>query len=409
MYGHPERPLARKGGARVLGERVEHAVRQALGGKVLTLAGMVGRSRGQRVLLHGACLRDLALGAADLGRHLQLAVAGDALGYARELARRTRGRWVPRWAGEAAAEVRVGGVVLEIGVLTGGVLPFLANREFTIEGLGFDVSEPTGLLDAWGGLDDAAGRRLAPTGARPLTAGTLLRGLVLELEHRLEAAPRLKGAAGRLFAPEELRGLPPETFHTLFTPALVPGRAGWFRDGRLERVLSSWIRPCGSAPRVPDHRLLEAFDRLEGGLAARQVQERGVRPGAGLPAAARLLGLYASRRPGPDHLGGRWIDWAASTGPFGYDALGEGLATSGAVTRTLAGLAAAARDLQERGFPRRIPRCEGRADVVRASAALVLAALEEAAPARGDVAVLGPDPLTALVRLVGIRLPARAA
>ncbi len=406
MHGHPLKPFARKGAARILAERVEAAITRGWAGRMLAAFGRIGRDRGQRVLVFGRALGEVALGSEDLPRRIPLAVQGDVLGFARELARRTGGTWRPGVEGAVAATLRLPGATLEFQLLEGGVLGFLSRAETTFDALGYDLTEPGTLHDAWGGLDDAAHRRLVPGPGVDLEDPARALGLLgLELEHRLEPSPRLAARLRTLGTAEAMAGVDPLRFWSAFDPHLGRWASSRFADGRLGAVLTAFLVarevPVVSVP--PDLPFLVEVERLEDGLAARQVQDSGSDAGCGLPGAVRLLGLLA-RRLGLDRLP------PPGTEPrFSTRGLAGALGRSDPGVGALARVAGEAGRLAALGFPVRVegPPKE-RPDRIRASGALLAAALAEAHPRDGTVAVLRPEPVGALIRLLGVRRP-RAA
>lgn len=391
--------MRRRGGARVLERRLLQQLTRGRAAVHLAALGCLGRSLGQRVLLHGSVLRDHALGQGwRLGDGFELAVSGDVLGFARDLVARHGGRWWPTVHGPGAAVVQQGGRTLVLEGLRGGLFPFLAARPYTVDGLGYDLTEPGGILDGWGGLEDAAQRRLVPSGDQDPGAGPgpLLRGLTLELRLGLDPSPRLVAAMPRLGQPDFMARLPPLVFWDLVDGFLVPGGAAAFRDGRLSLALSAFLEGRGEAPPRPrpeDAALLEVMDSLEHALRQGQILERGCPGGAGLSSAARLAALLRLRAPGRSLA-------ASRLGPL----LGRGAG----VARALEALDHGVTRLLELGFPYRPGgRAPGR-DPIFAAAALLAAASAVREPGAGTVARIMPDPGVALRCLLGPRVP-RAA
>jgi hypothetical protein len=351
------------------------------------------------VVVHGEWLaRWLLEPTRSLGATRELAVSGDVLGFAEAWAAQVgpAARWVPTVQGPAAAELTVARHTWRLGVLRGGVLSFLGSRPFTLDGIGFDLTEPGEVLDAWGGLDDLSRRRLVPSGDRHLAEdpGALLRGLVLELELGLDPSPRLTAAQERLRESARLRGLAPEVFWDLVDPFLAPGRGEAWRDGRLGATLSAYLearRLPVEDPAPDDARLLSAMDHLEVELGRSQTHEHGLRRGAGLASAARLVALLDARLP---------ETWPAGLGPR--------LGRPRAAARALEAVRDEARDLAAQGFPNVLPPRAPGDSARRAAAALLAAARASLVPDPADVARIPPDPARQLVRFLGIRTP-RAA
>lgn len=397
MHGYPLSSAARSAPARVLARRLLEYLALGPWSRELDALGALGQARGQRVLVHGEWLARWLLEPTRVrGLPRDLAVTGDVLGFAEAWAASRRGRWVPTVQGPAAAELTVGGSTWRLGVLRGGVLSYLGSRAFTLDGIGFDLTEPGQVLDAWGGLDDLARRRLVPSGDRHLAEdpAALLRGLALELDLGLDPSPRLTAAQERLRDPARLRGLAPEVFWDLVDPFLAPGRAAAWRDGRLGACLSAYLatRRLPVAPGTPDDAgLLDALDRLEAELGQAQTHERGLRRGAGLGSAARLVGLLEARLPG--------------TWPAG---LGARLGRPRAAAQALRAVRDMAHDLAAEGFPDQLPTHRPGDPARWGAAALLAAAWASQVPDPGDVARVRPTPGRQLIRWLGIRIP-RAA
>lgn len=404
MFGHPRQPGAPRGGARVLEKRIRQVLSREPLHRNLAAYGELGRRRRQRVLLHGSLLREVALGG-NPGPEttLELAVSGDTLGYAMALAEAGGGRWWPSVQGRETALVNHGGRSVSLSLLREGILPFLSERDFTVDGLGVDLTEPGSdpwpVRDAWGGLEDATRRRLVPSGDLDPSASpaVLLRGLGLELSWGLDPSPRLAAAYPDLGEPDFLSSLEPVVFWELLDPFLSPGSARSFRDGRLGRALTAFLAARGGSPLSPtaeqDLELLAALDRLEEGLVAGQVQERGQRPGAGLSSAARLVGLLELRREGD---------------PPPLRELRRSLGRGEALARTLARVWQEARQLLRDGFPYRSPPPLLVPDPVQAAGALLAASLASVEPRAEDCLRAPLRPVEALRAFLGIRVP-RAA
>lgn len=397
MHGHPLRPLRRRAPARVLARRLlERLTLGPLGGELEAL-GALGLERGQRVLVYGEWLaRWLLEPTRSLGATRDLAVSGDVLGFAEAWAARVGARWVPTVQGPAAAELSLGHTTWRLGALRGGVLSFLGSRSFTLDGVGFDLTEPGEILDAWGGLDDMTRRRLVPSGDRRVAQdpAALLRGLALELDLSLDPSPRLTSAQTRLVEPARLRGLTPEVFWDLLDPFLAPGRAAAWKDGRLGACLSAYLasrRLPVVAAAADDAPLLQALDRLEAELGQSQTRELGLRRGAGLASAARLVAMLDARLPGA---------W-----PVG---LGARLGRPRAAAEALSAVRELAADLAAEGFPDHVPPRRPGNPARQGAAALLAAARASMVRDLGDVARVRPEPGRQLVRYLGIRIP-RAA
>jgi hypothetical protein len=280
----------------------------------------------------------------------------------------------------------------------GGIFPFLAARSYTLEGLGYDLTEPRGILDGWGGLEDATRRRLVPSGdldpgAHP---AALLTGLALELRLGLVPSPRLAAAYPRLGLPEFMAGLPPLAMWDRLDEFLLPGGHAAFRDGRLGAALSAFLEGRGlppPRPRPEDAGLLGAMDALEEGLSAGQIQERGQPGGAGLSSAARLAGLLCLRAPGR---------------PLRAHSLQEPLGRGARMARTLEAIDTGAGELMALGFPfRSLGTAPGR-DPAFAASALLAAAWVAVEPVPADLARPRPDGRRALLALLGPRVPLAA-
>lgn len=405
MYGHPFQPLTRRGAARVLAERIEGAVRLGSWSHAARALGTLGLDLGQRVVVHGPAMAAVALGDEAAAGEWDLAVQRDPLGFVREVARRAGGTFLPVVHGHQVATLRLAGARFRVGLLEGGVLGFLARAPLTIDGLGLDLTEDHGLLDARGGLQDAARRRLVPGGAGRPSASTAVRALGLSARLGFELSPRLANAARDLVAPGGLDGVAPRDLWDALDPALARGASGAFRGGQLTGLLDAWCRARGlegGFDDPPDRRFLEACDRIEAGLAARQVGPRPGASGCGLSAGARLLGLLALRL-GHDRV-------PLEDPRYGHRALVEVLGRTPQAAASLARIAARAARLAAAGFPfHGKPPGLGAEPVVEAAAGLLTAALTVAAPFRADVARCAPDPVDALVRLLGLRAPALAA
>jgi len=186
------------------------------------------RERGVPAYLVGGWIRDALLGRES--RDLDLAVAGDPLVLARELARRLHGTCVPLHEAPPIARVVLAEEGrpwrLDIASLEGSLDQNLARRDFTVDAMALPlekVAEPWSLsdvLDPLGGLEDLKRGlvRMVDPGAFKEDPVRLLRAvrLAAQLDFQVEAgtlqqverdAPLLSGVAGERVRDELLKTL----------------------------------------------------------------------------------------------------------------------------------------------------------------------------------------------------------
>lgn len=404
MFGSLPRPTASKPASSDSSQALVLQLEEGPSGRWLRSLGTLARGQGKRLLLFGSHLSALAFGKDVRGLAVDLAVSGDCLGFVRDVAQRLRARACPRVEGSAVARIQAAGQELRFHSLDQGIFSFLASRDFSFEALGLDLSEPAGLIDAWGGLQDAKRRLLSPLPKTDLRQPRfLLKALRTELSLGLEPSPRLLVQYPRLMVPEILSSLPAFLFWEEIDPFLVPGQSAAFQDGRLSGVLDAFFESRGVflLERRQDLDLIEAMDEIEGRLKAGQIPEAGRLGGAGLSSAARLLGLIALRQFGP-----HWqqLD-PAREGKLHQSCYQIG--RPAALARVLVSIHRRAKELAQAQFPREVPQGIPR-DALTGAAGLWILGLREVARRRGDVALFPLDGVRALKRLLGPRVP-RAA
>lgn len=137
-----------------------------------TLTGMA-RDAGIEAYVVGGTVRDVLLGRAT--RDIDLAVAGDALAWARRVADRLGGHFVVLDDVQAVARVVLeepAGVYVDVAALQGTAEQDMRRRDFTIDALAVPLGEPR-VLDVCGGLADLDARLVRMNGEEVLDADPL--------------------------------------------------------------------------------------------------------------------------------------------------------------------------------------------------------------------------------------------
>jgi len=147
----------------------------------------------QGTALVGGAVRDALLN--RLGPHpdLDLVVAGDAIGFAKDAARRWGGTCVVLDAGHGIARLVIQGWTIDLAAQEGGSLKAdLKRRDFTVNAIALPLQEGATLVDPTGGLEHLQRRQLVAVQEANLVADPLrlLRGLRLASELDFELEPQ---------------------------------------------------------------------------------------------------------------------------------------------------------------------------------------------------------------------------
>lgn len=193
------------------------------------LLALARRHRVQ-VYLVGGTVRELALG----GRtpDLDVAVSGQTLELARELAQVLGGTFVLLDEKERTARVVAGPEILDLAEFRGpDILADLGGRDFTINAMALDLAallagEPPQLIDPFGGLADLQAGQVRLVAAANLAADPLrlLRAYRFAASHDFEVTPETEAAIARL-APA-LSQVAGERLHYELFQLLATPRAG---------------------------------------------------------------------------------------------------------------------------------------------------------------------------------------
>ncbi len=263
--------LRRQGGGGAPRERA------ASSDEMLAALAAILRGQGVEGWLVGGTVRDREFGC--YSPDIDLAVAGDAAGIAREVAAALGVPWFALSHEHQAFRV-VGrdGHVDVAAVRGGGILADLAQRDFTVNAMAIPLGGAA-LLDPFGGLGHLRERRLVAVSDRifsedPLRlmrAARFSHVLGLRLDPKLELAVRSQCEAVRRAAPERVAS---EMFLTLAAGGAGAAVRMWDGLGLLRAVLPELGEAEGNAAAA-------LLDELEGTLA--DLPDR-------FPDAAPLLG-----------------------------------------------------------------------------------------------------------------------
>jgi poly(A) polymerase len=161
-------------------------------------------ARGLQVYLVGGSVRELALG--RQAPDLDLAVSGQTLDLARELAAALQGTFVLLDEGERTARVVAQGEILDLAEFRApGLDGDLRGRDFTVNALALDLEAILGLtplrvIDPLGGLEDLSRGLIRMVGAANLEADPLrlLRAYRFAATHSLTITPETEAAIAGL-------------------------------------------------------------------------------------------------------------------------------------------------------------------------------------------------------------------
>lgn len=164
----------------------------------------LARNRGVQVYLVGGTVRELLL----KGRtpDLDVAVSGQTLELARDLAQALGGTYVLLDEKERTARVVAGEDILDLAEFRGPNLTAdLGGRDFTINAMALDLAkllsgEPPELIDPWGGLADLEGGRVRLVAEANLAYDPLrlLRAYRFAATHGFTVTPETEAAIRRL-------------------------------------------------------------------------------------------------------------------------------------------------------------------------------------------------------------------
>ena len=207
-------------------------------------------ARGVRVYLVGGSVREMALGrpAPDL----DLAVSGQTLELARELAGELSGAFVLLDEGERTARVVARGEILDLAEFRAPTLEGdLKGRDFTINAVALDLEailglKPLEVIDPLGGLEDLSRGLIRMVAAANLAADPLrlLRAYRFAATHGLKLTPETE-AAIRRFIPENSPEWPESAAIRSFSccwgrPGPAPSWSGWTGSASWGRFSRSW-------------------------------------------------------------------------------------------------------------------------------------------------------------------------
>ncbi len=254
----------------------------------------------QGTALVGGAVRDALLNRLGPCPDLDLVVPGDAIGFAKEAARRWGGTCVVLDASHGIARLVIQGWTLDLAAQEGGSLEAdLGRRDFTVNAIALPLEGEASLVDPTGGLDHLQKRQLVAVQEANLVADPLrlLRGLRLSTELGFELEPQSQGwierhaslvgcvAGERVLAeleklaaaPEGHRGLQACQAMGLLNPWSSDPGAQASLDGLSEQ--NAWSRGLGNEElgwALPLARLAALFGRqaLDGLRSSRRLQQR---------------------------------------------------------------------------------------------------------------------------------------
>jgi poly(A) polymerase len=216
------------------------------GRRSLRVLQELAAARKAKVYLVGGSVRELALGRTAPDQ--DLAVSGQTLELARELAGALEGTFVLLDEGERTARVACRGELLDLAEFRApGLEGDLRGRDFTINAVALDLDAILGLtplrvLDPLGGLEDLSRGLIRMVAAQNLAADPLrlLRAYRFAATHGLELTPETEAAIAGLareFSRVAGERVHQELFLLLGAPRAAPILARMDRVGLLTRIL----------------------------------------------------------------------------------------------------------------------------------------------------------------------------
>ena len=250
------------------------------------------REGGQALYLSGGSLRDLRLGREP--HDIDLTVPGGGMAFARELAERLGGAFVPLDEREDVGRAVVRGLTVDVAAFREGAASIEADlrlRDFTVNALAADLGvllagrEATPIIDPCGGLTDLEARviRLCHDAAFVADPLRMLRAYRLAAALDAALAPETGAAVRRdaaLVARAAVERQAAELNALMLTPRAHAAVAAMRADGLLFRVLPELAQGEGLAQPPAFHHLDVMDHNLE---ALRQAELLVARPERGFP------------------------------------------------------------------------------------------------------------------------------